>query len=128
MAKQVVQGATLNCAMGTSPSNLMMMPFPEKAGGQVAANIVDNKPLVNIMPFGMCRSLANPTVASATAAAQGVLTPMPCVPNTPAPWTPGAPTVLLRQMPTLNNSSKLMCVWGGCISVNNPGQMTVDVP
>ena len=51
------------------------------------ANIMDHIPMsADIMPFGMCISPSNPTVASATAAAMGVLTPMPCIPNTPAPW------------------------------------------
>jgi hypothetical protein len=72
--------------------------------------------------------MANPIVAAATAAALGVLVPMPCVPITVAPWVTGAPTVLLGNMPTLNNSSKLMCVWGGVISIILPGQFTVMVP
>jgi len=89
---------------------------------------MDHVPMVNIMPFGMCTSLANPTVAAATAAAWGVLTPMPCIPNTPAPWVPGAPTVLLGNAPTLDNVSKLMCVWGGLIQIVVPGEFTVNVP
>jgi hypothetical protein len=76
----------------------------------------------------MCTSLANPTVAAATAAALGVLTPMPCIPNTPAPWVTGAPTVLLGNAPTLDNVSKLMCVWAGVIQFITPGEMTVAVP
>jgi hypothetical protein len=97
------------------------------AGGPNAANIMDNIPCMNIMPFAMCSSPANPTVAAATAAALGVLTPMPCVPVTAAPWTPGSPTVLIGGMPALNDSSKLMCSFGGVISVNVPGQFTVQV-
>jgi len=93
-----------------------------------AANIMDHVPMVNIMPFGMCSCPSNPTVASATAAAMGVLTPMPCVPVTAAPWTPGSPTVLLGGMPALNDSSKLMCTWGGVISVVMPGQVTEQIP
>jgi hypothetical protein len=31
-------------------------------------------------------------------------------------------------MPALNNSSKLMCNWGGVISINMPGQMTHQIP
>lgn len=84
--------------------------------------------MVNILPFSMCTSIANPVVASATAAALGVLTPMPCIPVTVAPWAPGSPTVMIANMPALNNSSKCMCSYGGVISINTPGQFTVQVP
>ncbi len=93
-----------------------------------AATIMDNIPMTNVMPFGMCTTPSNPQVAAATAAAQGVLTPQPCIPVTTAPWTPGSPTVMIKNKPTLNSSSTLMCTWGGVISVTNPGQMTVKVP
>jgi hypothetical protein len=97
-------------------------------GGVPAANIMDHVPLLNIMPFGTCSSIANPTVAAATSAASGALTPMPCVPNTVTPWVPGSPTVLLDYKPTLNDTSKCMCVWAGVISVTFPGQVTTDIP
>jgi hypothetical protein len=41
---------------------------------------------------------------------------------------PGSPTVLIGNMPALNNSSKLMCMWGGVIQILNPGSTTVQVP
>ena len=128
MGVQVCAGAMLKCSFGIAPSSLMVIPQNKTFATAPAANIMDNKPMVNIMPFGMCQSLANPTVAAATAAAMGVLTPMPCIPNTPAPWVPGAPTVLIGNMPALNNSSKLMCIWGGVIEVMNPGQTQTMVP
>lgn len=129
MAKQVVNDAMLKCSMGMAPGSLVVLPANMvMCGNQPAANIMDHVPMLNIMPFGMCQSLANPTVAAATAAAMGVLTPMPCVPNTPAPWGPGSPTVLLANMPALNDSSKCMCAWAGVIEVINPGQMTTEIP
>jgi hypothetical protein len=93
-----------------------------------AANIMDHVPMMNIMPFGMCQSMANPMVAAATSAAMGVLTPMPCIPATSSPWMPGAPTVMLANMPALNNSSKLMCMWAGVIEVVSPGQVNHLIP
>ncbi|HWE50594.1 MAG TPA: DUF4280 domain-containing protein [Bryobacteraceae bacterium] len=128
MAFQVCMGAMLQCSFGAAPSSLVVLPQNQVLTGTPAANIMDGKPLVNILPFGMCSSIANPTVASATAAALGVLTPMPCVPVTPAPWAPGAPTVLIANMPALDNNSKLMCNWGGVVQVTNPGQTTVEIP
>src|ERR1051325_9915794 len=116
-------GAMLQCSFGAAPSTLSVLPANAVLTATPDANIMDNKPMVNIMPFGMCSSLANPTVAAATAAALGVLTPMPCVPVTPAPWVVGAPTVLLGNMPALNASSKLMCAWGGVIQITFPGQI-----
>jgi len=129
MPMQVCMGATLMCTMGMAPSSLMVLPTNMVLTDEVPdANIMDNIPLVNIMPFGMCMSPANPEVAAATAAAMGVLTPMPCIPATVAPWVLGAPTVLLADMPTLDNTSTLMCMWAGVISIIMPGEMTVMVP
>ncbi|MBZ5727219.1 MAG: DUF4280 domain-containing protein [Acidobacteriia bacterium] len=129
MPLQVCMGAMMQCSFGAAPSSLVVLPKNRVMTQQVPdANIMDHVPLVNIMPFGVCMSLANPTVAAATAAALGVLTPMPCIPNTPAPWITGAPTVLLGNFPTLDNVSKLMCVWGGVIQFTMAGELTVDVP
>ena len=128
MGMQVCMGASLQCSFGAAPSTLAVLPANKVLTVTPDANIMDNKPLVNIMPFGMCSSLANPTVAAATAAALGALTPMPCVPVIPAPWVPGSPTVLIANMPALNNSSKLMCAYAGVIQIVNPGQTTVMIP
>jgi len=129
MAQQVCMGAMMHCSFGVAQSSLVVLPTScVMAGGQPAANIMDNAPVVNIPPFGMCSSPSNPTVAAATAAALGVLTPMPCVPVTVAPWVPGAPTVLIGNMPALDSNSKLMCTWGGVIEITTPGQFTVEVP
>jgi hypothetical protein len=118
----------LQCSFGAAPSSLVVLPDKCVLTGTPAANIMDNKPIVNVPPFGMCSSIANPTVAAATAAALGVLTPMPCVPVIPAPWAPGAPTVLIANMPALDSNSMLMCTWAGVIKINSPGQTTVEVP
>jgi len=128
VALQVCMGAMLQCSFGAAPSSLVVLPVNRVQTVTPDANIMDNKPLVNIMPFGMCSSLANPAVAAATAAALGALTPMPCVPVIPAPWAPGSPTVLIANMPALNNTSKLMCAYAGVIQVVNPGQSTVMIP
>jgi hypothetical protein len=118
----------MQCSFGAAPSSLVVLPANRTLTGTPAANIMDAAPIVNVPPFGVCSSAANPTVAAATAAALGVLTPMPCVPVTPAPWAPGSPTVLIANMPALNNSSKLMCAWGGVIQISSPGQGTVEIP
>ena len=129
MPLQVCMGAQMMCTFGMAPSDLVVLPVNEVFTNMMPdANIMDHIPMTNIMPFGMCMSPANPTVAAATAAALGVLTPMPCIPNTPAPWVPGAPTVLLANMPTLDNVSQLMCIWGGVITFADAGEVTVNVP
>ena len=129
MGMQVCMGAMMQCSFGVAPSTLVVLPANRVlAGGPPAATIMDHAPMVNVPPFGMCQSLANPTVAAATAAALGVLTPMPCVPATASPWIVGAPTVLIGGMPALNSTSKLMCNWGGVIQITVPGQFTTQVP
>ncbi len=117
----VCMGAMMKCSMGMTPAPLVVAPRNYTILGLFVANIMDYKPMVNIPSFGMCQSLANPTVASATSAACGVLTPMPCMPNTVAPWTPGNPMVSTQGFPTLTKTSKLMCMWGGVIEFQNAG-------
>jgi len=129
MAMHVCNGAMLQCSFGLAPSALVVLPANQMlTSNQPAANIMDHIPMTNIMPFGMCSSIANPTVASATSAAMGVLTPMPCVPATSTPWVPGAATVMLANQPTLDDTSKLTCNWLGIISVTQPGQVTEQIP
>ena len=125
----VCNGAMLQCSCGAAPSSMVVLPVNMvMTSNQPAANIMDHIPMVNIMPFGVCNSMANPMVAAATAAALGVLTPMPCIPATSAPWVPGAPTVLLANQPALDNTSTLMCMWAGVIQVSSPGQQTHLIP
>jgi hypothetical protein len=120
-------GAMLQCSFGVAPSTLVVLPQNMVLAQTPAANIMDNKPIVNVPPFGMCQSMANPAVAAATAAAFGALTPMPCVPVLTAPWIVGSPTVLIGNMPALDNNSKLICAFGGLIQITNPGQVTVQL-
>src|SRR3974377_1986909 len=116
MAMQVCMGAMMQCSFCMAPSSLVVLPTNRVLTEQVPdANIMDHLPLVNIMPFGLCQSPANPTVAAATAAALGVLTPMPCIPATMSPWVPGSPTVLIGNQPALNDTSKCMCNWAGVV-------------
>jgi hypothetical protein len=129
MPLQVCMGAMMQCSFGVAPSSLVVLPTNRVMTNMVPdANIMDHIPMTNIMPFGMCTSIANPTVAAATAAALGVLTPMPCIPATPAPWITGAPTVLLGNFPSLDNVSQLMCTWAGVITFVDAGEATVQIP
>jgi hypothetical protein len=126
---QVVNSAQLMCSFGMAPSTLTVLPVNRvQVGNQFAANIQDHIPMVNINPFGMCITPSNPQVAAATAAALGVLTPQPCIPVTPSPWVAGAPTVQIANMPALDNISTCNCIWGGVITVLNPGQVTTTIP
>jgi hypothetical protein len=128
MGVAVCMGATMMCSFGVAPASLIVIPSTTMLTPAVpSANTSHFAPVVNVPPFGMCTSAANPTVAAATAAALGVLTPMPCVPATAAPWMPGVATVLNGSMPIVNNSCTLLCSWGGSISVLSPGQTKVMV-
>jgi hypothetical protein len=128
MPNQVCTDALLQCTFGMAPSSFVATPKTIMTSNMDAGHILDNVPIANIPPFGMCSSLANPAVAAATLLAGGKLTPMPCVPVFPAPWIPGAPTVLLANIPALDNTCKLMCAFAGVVSIAFPGQVTHLIP
>ena len=122
MGQCAVQGGMMQCTFGLAPSTLNPLPVTRViVEGRPAATISDMAPMVNVPPFGMCNSLSNPTVAAATAAALGVLTPMPCVPAPAGPWKPGAPQATFGGKPALVSGSTLNCAWGGLISLTMPG-------
>ncbi|WGV58808.1 DUF4280 domain-containing protein [Brevibacillus brevis] len=102
----VVAGAILTCDYG-SQKNKLKTPFSHD---------------VYIMPFGKCKCEKNPTVAAATAANNGVLKPMPCIPMVTMPWIEGKADVLVENHPALLNTSTNMCIYGGCIRIEDDGQ------
>ena len=128
MGTIVVSGAVLQCPFGTSPSSLNVTSQAMcMVSGQPVATIQDAQGMVNIQPFGMCSSLANPQVAAATAAALGVLTPQPCMPTTAGAWIPSCPTTLIDGKPCLTNDCQVLCSNGmGTIQISNPGQMGIS--
>jgi len=128
MGMLVTNGAKLQCTFRAAPS--VFAPTPTKmvkANKKDVGNIMDFAPMMNIKPFGMCSSMSNPQVSSVTAAAQGVLTTMPCVTVTTSLWTPGSPTVMVGKQPALTDSCKLICNWGGQISILS-GPPTAKAP
>lgn len=122
MPANAVTGAALQCTFGTAPSTLSATPQSTVIiEGRPAAVVTNIAPGVNIPPFAMCTSLSNPTVASATAAALGVLTPMPCIPVPVRPWGPGSPMTKISGQAALSAGSTCQCLWGGVISMTMPG-------
>jgi hypothetical protein len=108
--------------MGVAPSVFVATPLPgaPMVLGAMEAATMDQTLPANIPPFGMCQSMANPSVASATAAAQGVLTPMPCTPTVVAPWAPPSVCALSNNIPIATVSSICNCAFGGVVSVSTP--------
>lgn len=127
MGLLVTATAMVSCTSGMTPGALSVPPGPVLCGGKPVATVQAIVPQLNIPSFGMCKSPNNPVVVQATALANGVLTPMPCVPVVPAPWTPGSPTVLVSGQPALTKASRCMCTWGGNIQIGFPGQQNTQV-
>lgn len=109
----VVKGAQLKCTLGSAPS-LLNLPLCHGfyATGHPIIHSMDNKPMVNIMPFGTCPVLGGP-----------------CVPAPVGPWlnthdktmiadaAPGGPLY-----PAVTMKSFLVCALGGLIEPKKSGQ------
>ncbi len=115
-------GAILKCTQGDASSIYTVLPTKKVfINRKPLAVVSDIKPMVNIKPFGQCKSMANPTVAAATAANHGRLQKMPCIPSTVGIWTEGISHFLSDEM-TPCDKSKCMCAYAGEISVVDVGQ------
>ncbi len=125
MKPVIVQGTLLKCEFGNMPTPIMVLPDKKVNAMLPVAVKTDHIPFLNILPFGMCSNPANPMVAAATAAALGVLTPMPCIPCTAEDWTGACSKVKAGGKEALNMDSKLSCLYGGSIQAAAPLQPTV---
>ncbi len=125
MGLAVVAGASVLCPFGTTPASLAVTSQSTLlAEGKPVATIADTS-AANIPTCGMCSSLANPQVASATAAALGVLTPQPCIPVIAETWTAVQTKCIAGGKPCLTTGATAVCSYGGTLSIINPGQTTV---
>ena len=122
MSLIVCSGAICTCSFGTVPSTLSVMPENKCMIGALAATVADCAAGKNIMPFGLCTTMSNPAVASATAAALGVLTPQPCMPSIAGMWISKSTNVLIGGKPVLTGDSTAMCIYGGSIKSTSAGQ------
>lgn len=137
MPKPVVLTGVCQCSFGLAPSPIVILPTDRVLTPFLPiGSVMDHIPLLNILPFGMCKSLANPVVMSATISARiagipleawGGVMPMPCVPITPTPWTTTKPMFQIRGKPMLLDNSTTTCVWGGVIKIAHAGATVITV-
>ena len=124
MGSLVCTGAAMQCSFGTTPA-AFSASSTDVSGTQAAAGAVTDFGAANVPAFGMCTSLSNPQVASASSAA-GTLTPQACQPVL-SPWTPGSSSVTVDGNPALDDSSTCSCTWGGTITIGSAGQAGVTL-
>ena len=126
MSQLIATGGSCMCTFGTAPGTLTSTNNTTVlVEGKPAMVMTDSAAMVNITPFGLCKSPLNPSTAALTAAAFGVLTPGPCIPTPAGIWIPTKPNVICMTSPVLVNNSFLPCAFGGIIKVNIPGQFKV---
>ena len=118
MTSVVTTGSSAICTCGTTSAELIA---DYDTGAIVNDMIVMTVDMivseVNIMSFGECDSLVNPEVSTATAAAGGVTTPMPCVPVVASDWTTGSLTASQDGIAYITDTSTCTCSYGGVISI-----------
>ena len=128
MGVVVVAGALMMCSFGTTPASLTVTSQSTiLAEGKPVATIQDAAPNINISSCGMCSSLANPQVASATAAALGVLTPQPCIPVVAGTWIATQTKCIINGKPCLTSDANAICSYGGILSIVDSGQKKVII-
>ncbi len=102
----VVNGAKVSCTMGTVDVPLRTTPGRRvQLRGKDRANIGGCVPILNVGPFGVCKT-----------------TQMPCVPAC-AIWLNGKTNVLVQGLPALLDKSMAICpVGAGVLKLKDDGQ------
>jgi hypothetical protein len=124
---QVCMGAVISAA-SRGAEHVGGAPLNRTLTGTPAANILDGKAVGERAALRDVHVIGQPDGGGGNGGgALGVLTPMPCMPVTPAPWVVGSPTVLLGTCRP-HDSAKLICLWGGHLvvsgTIHGAGAMT----
>ena len=139
--KYVVFGAKTKCSMGLRESQLVL---PQDHGifirGKAQIHVKDKEAFTNIIPFGGCKSAANPDTAMKMAQKGIALPPlsfagtfcMPAVPAlcagtctpviTAAEWDDGNEFTDIDDEKALLGRCTLTCAYGGVIEITDAGQ------
>lgn len=125
MANPVVNTALCMCSFGVAPCPLTVTSQSQAlACNMPIATISDT----TLPTFGMCSSLANPSVASATGGGSGRSDPHAPALYARGVWVPARPPSWWGGSPCSTIPAKLMCAFAGVISVNMTPAMTVNTP
>jgi len=100
----VTTGALLKCSCGSMPTPLTSSNTTVEIAGQLACTTSDKIPLVNIVPFGICKT-----------------TKIPCMPALTV-WLDFQWDVKFGGANPLLNTSWIMCGLGGKVEVQHTGQ------
>lgn len=117
----------LKCSQGTIPSSLTIPPDNSVnlvTTGFPIATAAHHLPLVNILPFSMCKSWYNPTVLAAGLNLKpkplipfvDEPIPQPCIPMTFEKWEDGSKTTTVKGQSAVTMTSKCKCLWQGEIT------------
>lgn len=116
MEKLICEGDSAQCSQGSTPCQLKVVNNNYLMVGNKKVATVNDFSAMCLSGFGMCSSMANPSVATATAAANGVLTPQPCQPVITAPWSSSS-VVSVNYLKAVTENSKTMCAYAGNITI-----------
>lgn len=100
-------GAMIQCNMGTIPLPIslpMNHGVTTSAGMKMLLNANDHLPMMNILPFGLCK-LKPPTPPGVNL----------CIPMTIQAWKSGDLHCMIGGAPALTKDSFLSCTMGGMI-------------
>ncbi len=127
MGVLVATGAAYLCSGGAGPGTLAATGRPQVLlNGKPAMTVKDGAAYVNIVPCPACVCPTHPAIAPVLSVT-GVIVPQPCTPQVSGMWIGGQTKALAGGVPCLTNEARLMCAFGGVISVADPGQTKVLV-
>lgn len=127
MGMCVCGGAAIACSFGAAPSRLRCCPTIRRSAVCRWLRLWTTNP-GKYLALRHVYVHVQPTGGGGHSRGHGGADPDACMPGDYRALGARCPTVLIGNKPALNQTSKLMCSWGGVIQITNPGTMNIQVP